>query len=294
MTTYLLACAAVLAALFLLNAVLVEPRRFTLQRRELRSSAFAARPGLSILHISDLHFRDNDDRKLEFLKSLAEEEVDLVFVTGDLVDYDAGIAQCVEAIAAFRPRLGTYVVLGAHDYYHTRVRDIVRQVFKRTYSRHEEVDTSGLVAGLRESGATVLISERVELEHEEAKLDVVGIDDLKHGVVDLEAAFAGCRDDALRLVLVHEPSILEEIADREPDFVFTGHTHGGQIRVPGVGALTTQAKLPLRHASGVFRVGKTTVHLNNGVGTGRVTPIRCFCRPEATIVAIVPDAGNQA
>lgn len=294
MTTYLLAGAAVLAALFLLNAVLVEPRRFTLQRQELHSGALAAGQRLSILHISDLHFRNNDGRKLEFLKSLAEHEVDVVFVTGDLIDYDAGIAQCVEAVAAFRPRLGTYVVLGAHDYYHTLIRDIVRQVFKRVYSRHEEVDTARLVAGLKDSGATVLISERVELEHGGMKLDVVGIDDLKHGVVDLDAAFAGCRDDALRLVLIHEPSTLDEIADREPDFVFAGHTHGGQIRIPGLGALTTQAKLPLRHASGVFQVGKTTVHLNNGVGTGRVTPIRCFCRPEATIVDIVPEAGDQA
>ncbi len=157
MTTYLLAGAAVLAALFLLNAVLVEPRRFTLQRQELHSGALAAGQRLSILHISDLHFRNNDGRKLEFLKSLAEHEVDVVFVTGDLIDYDAGIAQCVEAVAAFRPRLGPYVVLGAHDYDHTLIRDIVRQVFKRVYSRHEEECARSSSASTRDTRKSILL-----------------------------------------------------------------------------------------------------------------------------------------
>ena len=287
MASYLLGAAAIVAVIVAAEVIFIEPRCFRVRHQQLACRRATGK--LSVLHVSDFHFRARDAAKLRFVKHLAEREVDIVAITGDLIDETDGIGLCVEAVAAFRPRLGMFAVLGGHDYYFTRVRDIARQWLLRVHERHERVDTAALVRGLEEAGARVVTNERVELDHEGMKVDVIGVDDPRHGRPDLDAAFAGARADALQLALVHEPSVVEELAERGPDVVLAGHTHGGQVRLPGIGALVTQAKLHRRHAAGVFRRGRTWFHLNHGIGTGRYVPFRIFCRPEATVIEIVSE-----
>lgn len=281
-------------ASFVLAVALVEPRRFRVRHRRLHCDGSGCTHKLSVLHVTDFHFRPGERAKLQFVARLGELDVDLVVVTGDMIDENDGIPMCLEATAALRPRLGTYAVLGGHDYYRTGVKDLVREFLRGVHTRHEEVDTDRLVSGLEAQGIVVLVNRRAELEHEGMKVDIVGIDDIRHGSPDVDAAFAGRRPDALTLALAHEPSLVDEIAAHGPDVAFAGHTHGGQIRIPGIGALVTRSKLHPRHASGVFRVGRTTFHLNNGVGTGRFTPFRMFCRPEASVVDILPEGAADA
>ena len=283
--TYLLIGLACAAMLFLLEAVIVEPRRFTLRRRRMPCAASGLARPLSILHVTDLHFRPHEHGKRRFLHRVAsQEDVDIVAVTGDLIDHTPSIPICVDALRAFKPRLGVFVALGGHDYFRTTGVDLARQLITRDTRRFERVDTEQLVAALRSIGVTVLVNARAELNAHGAKVDVIGIDDYKFGEPDLDAAFAGMRKDAFTLVMMHEPSMVEEIAERGPDLVLSGHTHGGQVRIPGVGALTTQSRLPRRHATGCFQRGRTTFHLNNGMGTGEYTPFRIFCPPEVTVI----------
>ena len=288
MEPYIAVIAAIVAALAFLAVALVEPRRYRVRHRSMCCDNPAATRKLSVLHVTDFHFRPGERGKLQFVKRLGELAVDLVVITGDLIDENDGIPICLDAVAALHPRLGTYAVLGGHDYYRTGLKDLVREFVSGVHIRHDRVDTQQLVSGLEAAGVVVLVNQRAELEHDGMKIDIVGIDDVRHGRPDVDAAFAGCRPDALRLALAHEPSLVEEIAAHETDAAFSGHTHGGQIRIPGIGALVTRSKLHPRHASGAFRVGKTAFHLNNGLGTGRFTPFRLFCRPEATVLDVLP------
>jgi len=284
---YLLTAVGLLAMLALW-VVLVEPRRFRVVRRRVVCDNPALREPLTVLHISDFHLRPGERAKARFIRGLADIDVDLVVMTGDMIDENDAIEICWRAVETFHPRLAAFAALGGHDYYRTRLSDLYRQFVLRVFGRHDRVDTARLVEGLEQRGVQVVVNRRVELDHRGMAIDVVGLDDPRHGAPDLEGVFAGCRESALKLVLIHEPSLLGEIVERGPDVVFAGHTHGGQVRIPGYGALATQSDLEPRHASGVFRRGRTVFHLTNGIGTGRFTPIRVCCRPEAVIVEIVP------
>ncbi len=290
-----LIAAGVIALLIVLETILVEPRLFRVRRDRVACARGSLSRPIRILHISDLHFRRWERSKTRFLRRLAQqEEVDLVAITGDLADLTPAIPACVAAIREFKPRHGVFVCLGGHDYFRTTGIDLARQLVTRKRRRFQRVDTDRLVAALREAGIVALVNARVELDVGGTKVDVIGIDDYLFGQPDLDAAFDGARADAFKLVLMHEPSMVEELARRGPDLVLHGHTHGGQVRIPGVGALVTQSRLSPKLASGVFEMGRTTFHLNHGVGTGEHLPFRMFCRPEASVLEIVGRAEEEA
>jgi uncharacterized protein len=85
---------------------------------------------------------------------------------------------------------------------------------------------------------------------------------------------------------MHSPDSLPEAVASGYAFVVAGHTHGGQIRMPFVGALVTNSQLPRRVASGLFRMGDAVVHVSPGLGTNKYAPFRFLCRPEATLLVL--------
>jgi len=290
-----LIAAVVVVLLIFLETVLVEPRLFRVRRDRLTCARSSLSRPMRILHISDLHFRRWERSKTRFLHQLAQQEdVDFVAITGDLADLTPAFPACMAAIREFKPRHGVFVCLGGHDYFRTTGIDLARQLVTQKRRRVQRVDTDGLLAALREAGVVALVNARAELDVDGTKVDVIGVDDYQFGQPDLDAAFDGARDDAFKLVLMHEPSMVEDLAARGADLVLCGHTHGGQVRIPGIGALTTQSRLSPKLARGVFEVGRTTFHLNHGVGTGEHLPFRFFCRPEASVLEIVERAEEGA
>ncbi len=123
------------------------------------------------------------------------------------------------------------------------------------------------------------------------RIAVAGVDD-PHTKRDRYQRIAGRADPAadLRLGLTHspEPRVLDAFAEDGYDLVLAGHTHGGQLRLPGVGALVTNCDLETARARGLHRHGEAWLHVSAGLGTSPYAPVRFACRPEASLLTLVP------
>lgn len=269
-------------------AVFVAPYRYRLTRRTLAlPGAPNGAQGITILHLSDLHFRQDDEKKLQFLRSLAKEAADFVVITGDLIEDDGGRENCIAALSVLKGRYGTYAVLGSHDYHRHRFRDVVRHMLipgDRSAVARNSVDR--LVDELRAAGIHILRNESRRVDVNGRGVRIVGLEDPYVKRHDLKAAVNGLTADEFKILLVHTPDILEEASALGVNLTLSGHTHGGQVRLPLIGALVTHCALPARYAAGVFTLDGMAVHINNGVGVGRFTEIRFLCPPEVTLLTI--------
>lgn len=265
-----------------------EPFRFRLTEKwvPLREGRLST----SILHISDTHLRAGDRKLLEFMAALPSrlpETPDLVLVTGDLIEGDSGIDPIVEALAPLEARLGRFYVLGSHDYYTSKGPSYTKY-FKKEHLpvSAPRNDTRKLEDGLQEKGWVALTNRTEVLETSRGSIRLAGVDDPHlhlHETGHIETAAT----DALAIGLVHAPDVVSEWVLNGFDLVVAGHTHGGQVRIPGMGALVTNSSLPAGLAAGLERVGPTWLHVSPGLGNGHYTPIRFGCRPEATFLRLV-------
>lgn len=277
--------------------VVVEHRMFRVRRVVLDGGAVGL-PPLRILHLSDMHFHGRDGPILAFLQKLAgEEDFDLVLLTGDLIDNPAGIESAARAASLFHPTLGAFAVLGGHDYAHVdAVKAYIHLLRKGGQGAFGQPNPAGqLVARLEAQGVHVLKDRGVRLSGPEGSpFAVVGLRDAFVFNPDFEAAWDGLDEGTPVIAIAHSPDVLPEVLARGAALAFFGHTHGGQVRFPLLGALVTRCSLPGRLASGTFRQGRTVFILNNGLGTSPALPYRLLCRPEVTVAEVTYGAGAEA
>ena len=287
-----LAGAGALAATALAWGVLVERRWYALRHVTVPVLGPEAAQPLRVLHLSDLHQLPAQEHRLDFVRSCLDTGPDLVIVTGDLLESDASIPQVVDTLAeAIRGRVGL-AVLGAHDYWGATAKNPAEYLFapgRRRYGRR--LDTQRLIDGLTDAGYDVVNNTRQTVKTPAGLLDVMGLGDPHVNLdrPDLVAVDAPVDDVALRLGLVHAPyrRSLDELSRRGAQLVLTGHTHGGQLRVPLAGAVVNNSDLPLRQSRGLSRYGDLWLHVSAGLGHSRFAPVRFSCRPEATILDLV-------
>jgi uncharacterized protein len=275
--------------------------------------------GLTILHLSDLHLREGgiiQARKLASLhRLLADEQYDVLALTGDLIHDQPGLATALGFIAELRPRLGGFSCLGNHDYWESslwgifgkraedagpwRPADIVEAARKllafvgkvlrneRVYTRVAAHDVPAMNAGLQALGVQPLVNASTHLQTDGVDLWIAGVDDLSQGTPDLQEAFLDVPLGAPLLLLAHNPDIWLESEVEWADLVLSGHTHGGQVRLPILGSIHTQGTyLPRRHAAGWFRRGSTRMFVTRGVGES--LPLRLGASPQAALIRLVP------
>ncbi|MBX9671166.1 MAG: metallophosphoesterase [Candidatus Obscuribacterales bacterium] len=241
---------------------------------------------LRILHISDLHLAANESRaKLDFLARVTDDDYDFVFLTGDIFQHDESIRHA-KVLLSRRPRLGAYAVLGNHDLYkYTMYNKIVGRIFPSfRHPAKQNKDVEPLIGALESVGYDVLRNEARYLE--EDGICLVGVDFpgiRKNRLLELVSRSPG---DWLVLALFHLPKDLWFYSDAGVHYAFGGHTHGGQIRVPGVGAIITDSELERHEASGVTYRGRTTFHVSRGLGADPRTNFRLFCPPQASVIEI--------
>lgn len=277
----------------LLYASLIERNWFVLRRHRIPCLPSGSRP-IRILHLSDLHFRKGQRRKQRFIAGCASTEPDLVLATGDFLDEESGIDAAVPAVTQIRPSSGALFVLGSHDYYESTPSNPFKY-FRGPSSRKPPAGTPlpwrDLVAKLEQHGWQPIINRATTVDVDGVgTVDVVGLDDPHIKRHDLSVASARSAP-GLRLGVVHSPDAAPALADLGYDLIVCGHTHGGQIRVPGVGALVTNTRMPRRMARGVSRLGDAWLHVSAGLGTSRFAPIRFACRPEACLLELTPADG---
>jgi predicted MPP superfamily phosphohydrolase len=247
------------------------------------------RPGstsLSLLHLSDLHFVQRDGRKARFLASLPQPDV--AVVTGDLLGEPAAVDAVVQALRPVRGRLASYFVLGSNDYFAPQPLNYVNYFRTKRRPRPGVRGRSADLIGLLEAdGWTYLKNRREMLSVNGAHLEVLGLDDPHIERHDLRLA-PRVDPDALGLVVVHSPDPAPELSALGYDLIVSGHTHGGQVRFPGVGAVVTNSSIPTRLAMGLSRLGRAILHVSPGLGTSKFAPFRFLCRPEATLLELRP------
>lgn len=289
--------AAVTATALAAYATMVEPRWYRLRHHVMPGAL--RRPGrLRVLHVADTHLAPWQGHRVRFLASLAALDHDLVVATGDLLgwsDHEEATAQALAPLTAGgRPGL---VVLGSNDRYGPVAKSPLAYFTTPERRIHgEPLDTPRFVAAMERHGYRTLVDATTEVATPLGTIAVGGIDDphLAFGrgeppetVLPPAAQVAPTDPDAvLRLGLVHAPyrAALDRLVEAGHDVILAGHTHGGQVRLPGVGALTANCDVPLRQARGLSRWDRRWLHVSPGLGHSAYAPLRFACRPEATLL----------
>lgn len=231
--------------------------------------------GLRIAHLTDLHIRRPRRRFARLGSMLGNLRVDLVLFTGDYItaegDEAAGEAVMRRLCEAVRPRLGTFGVFGNHDTGDLRER-------LRDLPVHWLNNSTHRLAGLP------LILLGFEADQTASPDSVATILDAGGSLRPRDGGAVRPADE-LRLLLSHFPTALPVAADIGVDVMFSGHTHGGQCRLPGGRALLNSMKLPLRLTSGVLRHRDTLAVVSRGLGEVRLQ-LRLFCPPHLPLYTL--------
>ncbi|HEY3213215.1 MAG TPA: metallophosphoesterase [Actinomycetota bacterium] len=273
--------------------VAIERRAYRLVRRGLAILPTDGPESLTVLHLSDLHFVRVDRRKSAFLASLPG--ADVTVVTGDFLGEPEAVETAVAAVRSTRGRLASWFVLGSNDYYVPRARNplryfIPRHLRKPRFARRGR--SNEMRALLSSDGWRDLTNLREEMDLGGLRVELLGLDDAHIRRQDLRVA---PRRSPWRfgIAVMHSPDSAPEIAACGYPFVVAGHTHGGQVRLPLVGALVTNSHLPRRLVSGLIRMGGSFVHVSPGLGTSKYAPFRFLCPPEATLLELRRAPGGE-
>jgi predicted MPP superfamily phosphohydrolase len=272
--------------------IVIERRWYRLVRYRLDILPAAASGPITVLHLSDLHVVRGDARLRRFLSSLPT--ADVTAVTGDIVGEPEAVEDAVEMLRGVRGTTASYFVLGSNDYYAPRPLNPARYLLgpSRRPGRARRGRASELVAQLQADGWIHLHNVRTTGELRGLAVEVLGLDDPHIDRQDLRVA-PRAHGERFGLGVVHSPDPMPELAALGWDLVVYGHTHGGQVRMPFVGALVTNSYVPRRLVSGLVRIGDAYAHISPGLGTSKYAPYRFLCRPEAALIELRPSTGRS-
>ncbi len=287
-------------------ASVIERNAFVLRRFEVPVLPEGAEP-LRVLHVSDLHLLPRQRAKTKWIYSLASLDPDLVINTGDNLAGYGAVPTVLEAFELLFDAPGVFV-LGSNDYFAPKLKNPLRYL-----TRHHAKDngitkrlpSADLGRGFTDRGWVNLTNTRETLTVRGMRLDFVGVDDphLGYDRLDLVRGPASAAAD-LTIGVTHAPyqRVLDAFASDGAELLIAGHTHGGQVCVPGYGALVTNCDLDTSRAKGLSRwwpgAGHTPssqapddaawLEVSAGLGTAPTAPVRLACRPEATLLTLVP------
>ena len=234
--------------------------------------------GARIVQMSDFHgSREVSSAFLGEAVALAQEQKgDVIVLTGDFIHKGFHhIDRVARILGQLHAPLGVYAVLGNHDF---SVRNALG------YRRHQHLHRS-VADALISHGIRVLQNETVPLARGQDTLYLAGVDDLWSRVCDLEQAFAGLSSTTPRVVLAHNPWTIAHLGEERCDLMLSGHTHGGQVKLPVLGRVALGPK-GRRFAAGLYQVGESWLYVNKGVGFG--FRLRYGVRPEVAVLKLVP------
>lgn len=225
--------------------------------------------GIAILHLSDLHVDDwTPTIALERAVQIATDtRPDLIVFTGDFISrLPDRLLPAARVLAKLRAPLGTFACLGNHDVWHGSRR---------------------IATDLQQLGIRSLINESVRIQAPGGPLWITGLDSAWAGRPDLKSALRHWNPSEPNVFLLHEPDAADHLASQKLAAIqLSGHTHGGQVRAPFLGAIRTPY-LGHKYILGYHRIGDIHLHVNPGLGTMDV-PFRFLCPPELTLHSLVP------
>ena len=295
---------AVATAAGVAYASLIELRWFALRTAQVPVLPAGHRP-FKVLHLSDLHLTPSQRRKQDWIRELARLEPDLVVDTGDNLAHQQAIPPLVDALGPLLDVPGVFV-MGSNDYFAPTSRNPVRYLLPddgRRAIHTPPLPWRDLRATFEDRGWTDLTNRTTTLTVGDTTIAFAGVDD-PHLRYDDLAAVAGPAEATsdVRLAIAHAPylRVLDQFAADGYDAILAGHTHGGQLCLPGGRAIVTNCDLEPARAKGLHRhpaqaapgtPGSAWLHVSAGLGTSPYAPVRFCCRPEATLLTLTPRAG---
>ncbi len=285
-----------MAATGLAYSVGYERTAFTVRRVEVPVLPPGSRP-LRVLHLSDVHMTPSQQAKQRWVAGLADLEPDLVVHTGDsLAAMDAGPV-VLRAYDRLLELPGVFV-FGSNDYFAPVLKNPARYLLPASGSapKHGPVlPWRDLRDALSNRGWVDLTNRRTTIKVDGRGIGLVGVDDPHLSYDDLDAVSGPPPAEVdLSLGVAHAPylRVLDQWNREGWQLLMAGHTHGGQLRLPGYGALVTNCDLDRGRARGLHQhsVGgrpASWLHVSAGVGTSPYAPVRFACPPEATLLTLV-------
>jgi uncharacterized protein len=295
MRTLIPATAAVGAGLVGYAAV-IERNWFALRRFEIPVLPPGAKP-LRVLHISDTHLTPGRRRLMSWIRSLDDLDPDLVVNTGDSIAHRESVRYFLDSLGPLLDRPGVFV-LGSNDLYAPEPKNPMRYI-RRTKSswwdrKGPDLPWEKLRDGMVAAGWLDLNNQRGTLNIGGLNLALAGVHD-SHIGRDRYQQVTGPADQAadLRIGVLHspEPRLLDQFVADGYELLLAGHTHGGQLCLPWYGTLVTNCGLDRKRARGLHRHpadGQAWLHVSAGLGTSPWAPARFACRPEASLLTLVP------
>jgi uncharacterized protein len=293
--------AAVAGAAAIGYASVIERNWFALREQEVPVLAPGTDP-LRVLHVSDLHLTPGRHRLMAFVRSLASLEPDLVINTGDSIASPEAIEPLLDSLGPLLSVPGAFVY-GSNDLYSPKPKNPARYLWRTSagdHDRHEpDLPWEKLGGELAAAGWLDLNNRRGQLTVNGLDIALAGVNDphAERDRYDLVGGTAPARA-GLRLGVLHspEPAVMDRFAADGYDLLLAGHTHGGQLRIPGYGALVTNCGIDRGRVSGLSMHpqispddGKTAwLHVSAGLGTSPWAPVRFACRPETTLLTLIP------
>lgn len=220
-----------------------------------------------ITQLTDIHHSRilGIDEVLRVVKIARQTKPDMIVLTGDYTtSYRRYIEPCAEALSSLSAQEGVWAVLGNHDHY---------------------TDPELTVQALQRNRINVMSNVNTTITRGPDKLQLAGIDDWTWAATDWQGAFAGLDTKLPTVLLSHQPSVLDLDQAKQASLIISGHTHGGQIDLPLIGAPARFATKDLRYAQGLFKLGNTQLYVSSGTGVIGL-PVRLGVRPEIAVLRL--------
>lgn len=269
----------------------------------------AGSPDVRVLHLTDLHLTPAQTRKVDWVRSLADLAPDFVIDTGDNFAHLNALPALVRALDPLLNFPGAFV-MGSNDYYAPRLKNPARYLMKDSRAKHVPPPSTlpwrEFARAMNQRGWLDLTNTRVSADVSGVRFDFVGVDDPHLDLDVFPEDAAPSLPEAVRLGITHAPyvRVLDRMHADGCDAIIAGHTHGGQLCVPGYGALVTNCDLDRGRASGlhgwpgarpdasddISASYSTWLQVGAGVGTSPYTPFRIACKPEATLLTLTARA----
>jgi len=224
---------------------------------------------ITVLQISDLHNKVFGDNNGKLVNSVEKLNADIIVITGDLVDRGTdnfnNVFSLIERIMAINNNV--FFVSGNHEW--------------------GNAYTVEFLNGLRERKVTILNNKNIQIMENNMTLNLVGVDDVSTNLENSPKAFNNVYQEQYTILLSHSPGIMEKYNDIRADLILSGHTHGGQVRIPYIGALVApnQGFFP-QLDKGTYQVGPNQyLYIDSGLGTS-IAPIRFLNQSQLSLIKI--------
>lgn len=264
------------------DGLLLDPNFPVVIRREISLARWPERlDGFTIALLSDFHYDPIFSvhpihRAIGMVNDL---HPDLIALTGDFVSVPwsgdhakaaAAAEPCARLLTRLKAPHGLWAVLGNHDCF---------------------TDPERVTSALEAEKIPVMINQSVPIERDGARFWLAGLDDVLGKGADLDQTLRKIPQDEPAVLMAHEPDYADKVARYPVDLQLSGHSHGGQVRVPLVGPLYLP-ELARKYVWGLYHIGELTLYTNAGLGTVEI-PVRFNCAPEITLLTIRPGSARK-